>query len=78
MKYSIDYSKLREGIEELMKMRVNSVLDHFDHGGLFPLDSILDNYLLTKQLAIRFGLNTTNYDNKVNELLEKTGIGARV
>ncbi len=66
--YKIDRGILERGIEELLKYRVNEILNS---GGPITLSSALENYHSTQQLAIRFGVDISNYDTKVNEFLKE-------
>ena len=75
MRYEIDRQKIREGIEEMLKWRVNEILDN---GGHFTLSSALLNYGNTKQLAIKFGVNAREYDSKVNGVLKEANIDERI
>jgi len=64
--YDINDNLLKKGIEELLKFRVNEIINH---GGPFTLSSALDNYQSTRQLALRFGVDIAQKDKIIDEYL---------
>ena len=67
MKYKVDAQKIKEGLEELLKERINQIMDS---GGPFTLASSLDNYKRDEQIAIRFGVSTLKYTKEVDDYLK--------
>ncbi len=70
MVYEINQTKLREGIEEMLKWRVNEILNN---RGPFTLASAILNYQSTRQLAIRCGVDVSQYNFQVNQVRETVG-----
>lgn len=70
MEYKADKNKIKEGLEELLRERINQIINH---GGPFTLANALDNYTSNEQLAIRFGVSTLEYNKEVNDYLKEHG-----
>ena len=67
-RYNVDFENMREGIGELMKHRVNNVLDH---SGPFTLVLAADNYFATLTLAENCGVDCSEYKRKIMQFEEE-------
>jgi hypothetical protein len=62
---NIDEKKMEEGLRELMKYRVNQILDH---GGPFTLAMAAESYCSTLKMVEWLGINCSEYKQKIKDL----------
>ncbi len=68
---SVDNEKMKIGIEEMLKGGINMILSY---GGPFTLAIAIDNYTGIRKIADKFGVNTSQYDNKFYQFKKELGI----
>ncbi len=66
--YEVNWGLMRQGIEELLKDKVNQILDN---GGPFTLASAFKGYREVQQLAIQKGVSTREYDTQIRKFEEE-------
>ena len=66
--YEIDKIKIKEGLKELIKVRVNEIINWEDPRSNYAIK----NYQEALRLAKQFDINTTEYENRVREFFKET------